>query len=359
LQYNITYRKKDKGIQYIISFKDQNSKWRQKSEQGFSKKSEAKKAANKMLNKIKESFSFRLNTELEGITFKEFTEMFLEHLSIYKEPNTVASYKQTVKKFNALADTKLNKISPVHVQKCIDEMVKDGLEPSTIKAHVTRLKTIFKNAISPYRVIADNPVSDLKLPEKKENVKVKALSLSDLEKLLNNIKNPRYYLMSMLASKCGLRIAEIIGLTWDDIDYIKKQININKQWKKRKDGTWGFGSLKSQASYRIVPAPTSVLKALREFKEMSPISIDKRIFPYTRPGGIGSYLAVCYKDLGYNISIHDLRHTFATLLIAGGTDFRTAAQILGHTPEETIRTYSHVTNDMMERAAKTINNIFG
>src|SRR5690606_19996411 len=115
---------------------------------------------------------------------------------------------------------------------------------------------------------------------------------------------------------------------------------------------------KSQASYRIVPAPTSVLKALRGYKDISPISIDKRIFPYAR-AGIGSYIAKCYQELGFDISVHDLRHTFATLLIANGTDFRTAAQILGHTPDETIRTYSHVTSDMMERAAKTINNIFG
>ena len=359
MQYNITYREKDKGIQYIISYKDNNGKWRQKSGQGFARKKDAKKAAEKTLDKLKEKYALQLDTELEGITFKEFTEMLIENMSLYKEPNTVISYKQTVKKFSSLDGTELSKITPVHVQKCIDEMVRTGLEPSTVKAHTTRLKTIFKNAIKPYRIITENPVSDLKLPKRKQENKIKALNLSDLENLLSGIKNSRYYLMSLLASKCGLRLGEIVGLTWNDINFIKCTVDINKQWKKRKDGTWGFGSLKSKNSYRIVPAPKSVINVLSEHKKISPINIDKRLFPYARAYGVGTNLANYYKKLGYNLSIHDLRHTFASLLIANGTDFRTAAQILGHTPEETIRTYSHVTSDMMEKAAKNINNIFG
>lgn len=285
--------------------------------------------------------------------------MFIEHLKLYKEPNTVISYKQTVKKFSILAEMELSKISPLHVQRCVDEMIKVGLKSTSIKAHVVKLKTIFKNAIKPYRIIADNPVADLKIPESKEGNKIKALTISELDKLLNSIKYPRYYFMSLLAGKCGLRIGEIVGLTWNDINFTKSTLDINKQWKQNKDGKWGFGPLKTKNSYRIVPAPRSVLQALREYKKTSLTSIDRRLFPYTRASGIGTILSDLYKSLGYNISVHDLRHTFASLLIANGTDFRTAAQILGHTPEETIRTYSHVTSDMMEQAAKNINNIFG
>lgn len=359
MQYNITYREKDSGIQLIISYKDKNGKWRQKSRQGFTKKKEAKKAAEKVLEELKKAHVLQLDEELEGITFKEFAEMYIENLKIYKEPNTVLTYEQTIAKFEKLADTELSKITPVHVQKCIDDMVRAGLKPTTVKAHATRLKTIFKNAVAPYRVITDNPASELKLPTGKRGDKIKALNLSDLEKLLGKIKNPRYYLMSLLAGKCGLRLGEIIGLTWSDVNFEKGIINVNKQWKKDKNGEYGFGPLKSKSSYRIVPTPKSVLQSLAEYKKISPASIDRRIFPYAQEYGIGSALANCYKSLGYDISIHDLRHTFASLLIANGTDFRTAAQILGHTPEETIRTYSHVTSDMMEKAARTINSIFG
>ena len=238
-------------------------------------------------------------------------------------------------------------------------MITRGLEVTTIKQYLVQLKTIFNSAIKPYNIISANPVIDIKVPKNKKKPKLKALNLSELEKLLAGTKNSRYYVASILAGKCGLRIGEIIGLTWPDIDFIKKEININKQWKLLKSGEYGFGSPKTKLSYRTVPAPQSVLQTLKKYKKISPASIDGRILPYKSTNGASSAFSENYKKMGYNISIHDLRHTFATLLIANGSDFRTAAQILGHAPEETIKTYSHVTSDMMERAAKIMGNIFG
>lgn len=358
MQYNITYRQKDGGIQFIISFKDKNGKWRQRSRQGYKKKGDAKKAADKMLDKLKKEFTLQLNTELEGITFGEFTKIFIKHIKIYKETNTVALYQQAIKKFSKLNEIALEKITPLHVQERVDEMVAAGLEVTTIKLYVTQLKITFNNAIKTYKIIVDNPVIDIKIPSQKKEPKLKALNLSDMENLLASIKTPRHYVATMIAGKCGLRIGEIIGLTWSDVDFVKCKIDVNKQWKLLKSGEYGFGSLKSKTSYRIVPASQSVLQVLKNYKKTFPTSIDGRILPYKSTNGTSSTLAKRYKKLGYDISIHDLRHTFATLLIANGTDFRTAAQILGHALEETIRTYSHVTSDMMERAAKTIENIF-
>mgnify|MGYP002410257252 CR=1 FL=1 len=57
-------------------------------------------------------------------------------------------------------------------------------------------------------------------------------------------------------------------------------------------------------------------------------------------------------------SIHGLRHTYATLLIANGVDFKTAAKLLGHTVEMTMKVYSDVTDDMIEKTTDTINMIF-
>ena len=65
-----------------------------------------------------------------------------------------------------------------------------------------------------------------------------------------------------------------------------------------------------------------------------------------------------YKKLGYEITIHDLRHTYATHLIANGLDFKTVAQLMGHDVQETIKTYSHVTDDMIKKAANVIEKIF-
>ena len=359
MQSNTTYRDKDGAIQVIVSFKDRYGKWRQRSAQGFQRKKDAKKAAEAIVDELKETHALGLDAELEGITFKEFMEMHLEHLKLYKEPNTVTNYQQTAKKFNQLDKQELPKITAMHVQAAVDDMVRSGLKASTVKSHVNRLRTLFKTAVSPYKIITKNPVTDIKLPLEKKAARDRALSTGDLDKLLSSIASQKKRTMSLLAAKCGLRLGEIVGLTWEDLNFVKSQLSINKQWKKRKDGTWGFGELKSKASYRVVPLPKSVLQALQEYKKIYPASIDKRLFPYSQPGAAGTELNNTYKSLGFDISIHGLRHTFATMLIANGMDLRTAAQLLGHTPEETIRTYSHVTSDMLERAAKAVDDIFG
>lgn len=83
MDYNITYRKKDKGWQYIISRKDEHGKWKQiKSKQGFkTKNGDAKPAAEEYLKELKSKEN--LNQELQGITFKEFTDMYLEHIKLH------------------------------------------------------------------------------------------------------------------------------------------------------------------------------------------------------------------------------------------------------------------------------------
>ncbi|WP_455803973.1 tyrosine-type recombinase/integrase [Clostridium butyricum] len=58
------------------------------------------------------------------------------------------------------------------------------------------------------------------------------------------------------------------------------------------------------------------------------------------------------------ISIHELRHTYATLLIGNGIDFKTAAQLLGHDVQQTLKTYSHVTDEMLNKATEKISKIF-
>ena len=72
----------------------------------------------------------------------------------------------------------------------------------------------------------------------------------------------------------------------------------------------------------------------------------------------GKSLSELSKELGYNICLHELRHTYATKLIANGIDFKTAAYLLGHKVEQTMNTYSHVTNDMISNARNIINQNF-
>lgn len=353
MDYNITYRQKDKGWQFIISYKDENGKWKQKSKQGFKNKKEAKPVAEKMLDEIKGKMALNIPVEFENLTFKEFADMHIKHLKLSLEYNSMQSYYTILVKFSKLNDMEMSKIKPIHIQNIVDDMVKTNKE-SSIKAYLQKLKTMFKAAVEQYNIISSNPVQNIRVKVDKDIQEKTALNSVQSNELLSKIKNEKYYLVTLIALGCGLRIGEIIGLTWKDIDFTNKTINVNKQWKVINDnGDYGFGSVKSKNSNRVVPMSKSVYKALENYKFRN---LDGRIFNYKNTSATTSELRRTYIKLGYNVSVHELRHTYATNLISKGLDFKTVAKLMGHDVEQTMKTYSHVTDEMLQKAFNLINN---
>lgn len=359
MDYNITYRQKDKGWQYIISYKI-NGKWKQKSKQGFSTKKEAKPFAEKALKELKTAYENEkniINENYDSITFKELTDIYIEHSKLYKEYNTIRSYINYAKAFKSLNDMKVISINKGTIQKAVDSLLTTKLSSSTIKEYLKRSTLFFNYYIENYNPNYSNPTRNIVLPKIEKAQNKKALTKKELDLLLKSLKKENYdfYIISLLAGTCGLRAGEILGLTWNDIDEINSTLNIDKQWKRLDRKIYGFGRLKSNNSNRIVPLPQKTLKELKEYHLSLVVDINNRILPFneTKIYNLNTKL----KQLS-DISIHELRHTYATLLISNGIDFKTAADILGHDVEQLIKTYSHVTNDMMTKATNKIAKIF-
>lgn len=362
MDYNISYRKKDKSIQCIISYKDENDKWKQKSKQGFKTQKEYKpwieSTVKELENKIK--LYEKMDPALKDLTFNELVNKFIAHKKIHRELSTIITVEVAHKKFKHLDNMIVTDISKADAQYCVDLMVKEGLAISTVKANVSRIKTVFNYAIEDIEIIEKNPLEKVTIPEnKKSDEKIKALTKSQLENLLNGIEDPTLKLISMIAGTCGLRLGEILGLNWGDIDLKNSTLTVNKQWKVIKKWSYGIGDVKRKKSNRTVPIPEKTLDELKMYKNLYPIHTTKRIF-YKRisTSSVGTDLSKIYKSLGYDISAHDLRHTYATNLIANGVDFKTTARLMGHDVQETIKTYSHVTDDMIKNATEIIEKIF-
>ncbi|MCD3298094.1 site-specific integrase, partial [Clostridium botulinum] len=183
-----------------------------------------------------------------------------------------------------------------------------------------------------------------------------ALTKKQLNKLLKELQDNKYYMVAFIAANTGMRLGEVLGLTWDSIDFKRSSITVNKQWKVLKTRKSGFGSLKSKNSYRTIPLSPNTLKELKNYKKNNPTDINNRVTPFNA-SSIDKYLNPKLKELA-GITMHELRHTYATALISNGVDFKTAAKILGHTVEMTMKIYSHVTDDMMKKATIIIENIF-
>lgn len=356
MEYNITYRQKNKSLQCIISYKNSAGIWKQVSKQGYKTQKEYKKWIENTTKELSETIEY-INPEFAKLTFKELYKSYMTHIVLYKEQNTLTVYEMARKYFEKLNDLEVSKISSIEIQECIDEMVKLKLAPSTIKTYTAKIKTILKYAVTK-KIIKNIPMHDIEFPKERAEVKVKALNKLELDTLLSKITHKKFYLISLIAATCGLRLGEILGLTWDRIG--ENTITVNRQWKvigKKDDkAVYGFGTVKSKNSNRVVPVPPSTMNKIKEYKKI--IDISNRLFPYKGLCSCTSPMNKLYKTLGYNISAHDLRHTYASMLVANGMDFKSVSELLGDDVNTVIKTYSHFTDDMMTNATRLVNSIF-
>lgn len=360
MDYNITYREKNGGIQVIVSYKDSLNKWKQKSKQGFENsragKKQAKEYANKMVNALKETLDLGMIQEIEHLTIGELKEEFLDHIKLHREYNTWKGYKESLNGFK-IDNIEVKKLKLFHIQQCINKLMETSVT-STVKRKIVVLNTMLRFAHSQYNL----PIISLEqliIPNKESNIIKKALTINEQNTILElyKNKNTNYYIAVLLGLKAGLRIGEIMGLTWDDIDFKNFTINVNKQWKINKNTkVYGFGTTKSKNSNRIIPISTATASELYEIKKLGIINKDHRLMSTNSTSSITVNLN---KHLSNNvgISIHELRHTYATNLISNGIDFKTTAKLLGHDIEQTMKIYSHVTDDMLKNAANIINKL--
>lgn len=360
MDYNVTYRKKDKSLQCIISYKTNTGKWKQTSKQGFKTQKEAKPYIENTLRELeRRSVNEKsiISPDYNLITFKTLCDEFIEHEKLYREHNTIRNHKIAFVSFSDLDNKKISSLKKIDIRKCFDKIV-PNLKQATLKKYLQSIKSLFDYYIDSY----DNSFSidlNLEIPKDKIPTIKKALTKDELDALLGSTRllKSKYYIVAYIAANTGLRCGEILGLTWSDIDEVNLRINVTRQWKINKDtNKYDFGELKNKKAYRSVPISPSFIKKIKEYKSKVPTDISNRIAPFDNLQ-ITSSFNTTLRRIG-NITMHELRHTYITLLVANGLDFKTVAKIAGHDAKQTINTYSHVTDDMMKNASNTISKIF-
>lgn len=359
MEYSISYRKKNKGIQAVISYKGNDGKWHQKNKQGFKTQKESKPWINKTVKELEKSLLNKdkiIDATYDEIIFKEVFKLFMDHARLHRTQNTLETYEIAFRKFYKLHNSKVSKIKKIHIQSCIDEFIEQGLKTSSIKTYIKKIKQVFLFYKDNYDNSYKLPTDKIMYPADTTSDK-KALSLNEVETLLLDFKenHPQYYPFVLLCVTCGLRRGEALGVTYSDIHKKDGVVVINKQWKKLKDGSWGFGETKNR-KHREVPISSKIIKELEFIKKNTEvIDINNRITTHSGVF-ISQYVNKYLKP--YGITIHELRHTYITNLVASGVDFRTVADLVGDTVRMIYDTYSHVNNDMLKKATKIIENIF-
>lgn len=113
MEYNITYREKNVGLQAIISYKTELGK------------SKAKKWADETLQTIKNNLANNINLDYENIKWKDFCDIYIKYLTVHMQPKTIRAYKLSLLHFENLNDIEISKLRPFHIQNCVDVLVQN------------------------------------------------------------------------------------------------------------------------------------------------------------------------------------------------------------------------------------------
>ena len=158
----------------------------------------------------------------------------------------------------------------------------------------------------------------------------------------------------------GLRRGEICGLMWTDFDAEKGTLTVRRTLHNKEGCGYYVGETKTGAGRRIIKLPPSTVQLLSERKRTSisqwifpnPIHPEDPIMPNSGYTRMKKLLA----EAGLpDMRFHDLRHTFATMSLEHGMDVKTLSAIIGHvSAKTTLNIYTHITNEMQENAAASI-----
>ena len=266
-----------------------------------------------------------------------------------------------------LGSIPLNKVTTSDIQQMCTWMMTEarvdqkngegGLSDSQVINCYSLCDRVLEKAVAE-KLIVRNPAKGCKLPPNRPK-EMKVLSREDMQKVLIQAKEENYYELFLLEFATGLRLGELMALQWDDVDLVTGELRINKQ-VNLVGSKLVISEPKTKAAVRTLILPPSVRKVMAEYKTR----VNSRwLFPSPKkddlpiiPSAVSRRLHTLLEHAGCEqVRFHDLRHTFATNALAHGMDIKTLSTILGHVSSATtLNTYSHVTDEMRQRAAVKI-----
>ncbi|NOW86744.1 integrase [Clostridium beijerinckii] len=360
---------------------DANGKRIREKKQGFKRKKDAEKWVTDLL--AKKHKGYVAPTE-SNVTLKDYiNKWFYEHKINTVSVNTLANYNSRINIhiIPKLGNYKLNKITNEVVQDFYNSLINGGAKPSSAKKILETLSNCLRYAQKNkliYTVPVDIERARIEKPE------VEFWHKKELDFYLNEIKGDYLYTPVHIAVLTGLRLGELCGLRWCDINFDSKHLNVRHQIinDKKNKSLLFTNKLKTLTSYRKVTLPNILINHLKSIKGNA---LDTDFVVLNRDGGmcnprnlsmnftksISKYkksiadLKKENKKINQNymqlqqITFHALRHTHATLLIFKGENIKVVSERLGHKSiTETLDTYTHIMEDMKNNTADLLDNMF-
>lgn len=293
------------------------------------------------------------------ITFQAYAETWLAS-QVHRE-QTGVGYESRLRLhvYPRIGRMQLGTIRQSTIQSLVKQISAD-LAPSSVQLVYKIVGSVFRAAVRDRR-IPESPCLQIRLPEV-HKPRVRPLSLEQLQVLRATVPAELEALVVLVAGT-GLRQGEALGLTRDRLRMLGKspQVTVDRQMVTHIGGA-DFGPLKTKASYRTVPLPEVVIRALNAHIARYGVAEDGLLFtlqgePITRSRFGHAFAAArdaATLTAATGTGVHALRHYYASLLIRHGESVKVVQARLGHrSATETLDTYSHLwpDSDDLTRAA--------
>lgn len=286
--------------------------------------------------------------------------------------NTVRNYRERYEHNirDVIGNMVISEVKPMHCQHVLN-LMKDDYKGSTIQQCRITMASMFFYAMQ-NEIISSSPVTkSVKLPKPVEK-KIRFLTLEEQRKFLEVAVGTSNYYQFLLILNTGLRTGEMAGLRWCDVDFKNRTISVNQTLEFR----YGYqefrvGEPKSKSGYRTIPMTDTAYNILKikdeERRSRKVCSLQFKDYVFLNRKGLptknSAYDSTLYKlaeKAGIDkLSMHTLRHTFATRAIEAGMQYKTLQTILGHsTLAVTMDTYAHITDDEKEKEMKKFEEAF-
>ena len=320
------------------------------------------------------------------MTVDMWFDFWMENLICDLSPNTRRNYRERYK-INiqpVIGSMRMSDVKPMHCKIVLNRM--DAVYAgSTIRQTYIAMGTMLRSAVM-NKMIFEHPMDGVRYTKPVRAVDdIKFLTVDEQQIFMEAAKRSHNYRQYALLLETGLRTGELIGLTWDAIDWRKRTLTVNKTLEYRhKQDSWRAGPPKTATSYRTIPLTNRAFDILKECyserdtrKESDTLSqileyIDRRTgetnylvmkdlvfinFRTGEPSKNSSYDTHLYKlcdEAGIKrFCMHALRHTYATRAIESGMQPKVLQKLLGHKSiKTTMDRYVHVTDDSMTNAIR-------
>lgn len=291
----------------------------------------------------------------ETLTLAQWSSLWLQ---TYKKntlsPTTYAKYQNQIESriLPALGRTPLSRLTPLAVQQFVNSLSADGLSDGYVALIFARLSAICRKATQ-LGFLRQNPCTGTALPKTSRHPKSAPLTKLEQAKLLAACQsNPDAHLYLFLLGT-GCRIGEALALTWADIHFDANRISIQKTAVELRGVAQISPAAKTRAGNRRIPMSTAVQALLQQICQAQPRPAPSSLVFPSKNGRLRHasntrkhFKKICAEAQIRPITLHTLRHTFATRALENGMNIKLLSTILGHKDITiTLNTYAHILDE--------------